>query len=183
MTTVETELVPPVVAVGNPWTAGPPFAESPMVERSHVAVRPDNEAFPRELISPGLFSKLTHRVMADAGRDHDTSERIVEQALIFLVACARYPDGHLSPSETVDAGWHAFILHTADYAEFCDRIAGRFIHHRPSDPGTAAAGQQAIGVTIAAMRDAGLPVDPGLWVPRAECSQCYQGCADDPKGA
>ena len=65
----------------------------------------------------------------------------------------------------------------------CDRIAGRFIHHRPSDPGKAAAEQQAIGVTIAAMRDAGLPVDPGLWVPRAECSQCYQGCADDPKGA
>jgi hypothetical protein len=31
--------------------------------------------------------------------------------------------------------------------------------------------------------EAGLPVDPRLWVPRAECSQCYQGCADDPKGA
>ena len=43
--------------------------------------------------------------------------------------------------------------------------------------------QRAIGVTIAAMRDVGVLVDPDLWVPRAKCSQCYQGCADDPKGA
>jgi hypothetical protein len=88
-----------------------------------------------------------------------------------------------SPGLLIDAGWHAFILHTADYAEFCERVAGRFIHHRPGNPSGAASGQQTIGVTIAAIRDAGLHVDPDLWVPRAECSQCYQGCADDPKGA
>ena len=135
------------------------------------------------MITPGLFSKLACRVVTDDGHDVDTAERIVEQALAFLLACARYPDEQLSPSATVDAGWHAFIIHTADYAEFCDRIAGRFIHHRPNDSDEAASEQQAIGVTIAAMRAAGLPVDPDLWVPRAECSQCYQGCADDPKGA
>jgi anti-sigma regulatory factor (Ser/Thr protein kinase) len=145
-----------------------------------TAVKVDN---PRELIAPSLFDKLTLRVMADDGLDRDTAERIVEQALAFLVACAHYPDGHLSPSQTVDAGWHAFILHTRDYAEFCQRIAGRFIHHRPNGPGEAVGEQQAIGVTIAAMRDLGVPVDADLWVPRAECSQCYQGCADDPKGA
>jgi anti-sigma regulatory factor (Ser/Thr protein kinase) len=183
MTTAETELVPSAAATLSASTADPPFAELPITrEGGHTAFSPDNEAFPRELISPGLFSKLAHRVMADAGHDQDTAERIVEQALSFLVACARYPDGHLSPSETVDAGWHAFILHTADYAEFCQRVAGRFIHHRPSGPGEAVSEQQAIGVTIAAMRDASLLIDPALWVPRAACSQCYQGCADDPKG-
>ena len=138
---------------------------------------------PRELIAPGLFDKLTLCVMANDGHDQDTAARIVEQALAFLVVCARYPDGHLSPSQTVDAGWHAFIIHTADYAEFCGRVAGRFIHHRPADPGAAPSEQHTVGVTIAAMRDAGLAVDPGLWVPKAQCSQCYQGCADDPKGA
>jgi hypothetical protein len=138
---------------------------------------------PRELISPSLFLRLTSRVMADDGYDHDTAERIVEQALAFLATCVHYPEEHLSPSETVDAGWHAFILHTADYAEFCDRVAGRFIHHRPDDPGEGVPDQQSIGTTIAAMRAVGLPVDTPLWVPRAQCSQCYQGCADDPKGA
>lgn len=147
------------------------------------AAAADDEARPRELIAPGLFSKLTCRVMAADGYDEGTAERIVEQALAFLVACAHCPGGHLSPSQTVDAGWHAFILHTSDYAEFCQRIAGRFIHHRPNSPAEAASEQQAIGVTITAMRAAGLPVDADLWVPRAVCSQCYQGCADDPKGA
>jgi len=62
-------------------------------------------------------------------------------------------------------------------------VAGRFIHHRPDGPGEESSGQAAVGVTITAMRDAGLPVDADLWVPRSACSQCYQGCADDPKGA
>jgi hypothetical protein len=137
----------------------------------------------RDLIAPDLFSKLTCRVAACDGHDLNIAERVVEQTLGFLVACARQPEGRLSPSEMVDAGWHAFILHTADYGEFCERIAGRFIHHRPNGPGGAIPDQQAIGATIAAMRDAGVLVDPELWIPRAECSQCYQGCADDPKGA
>ena len=143
---------------------------------------PASKTRPRDLIATSLFRKLTDRVIAADGYDQDTAERITEQALAFLVACSRYPDGHLVPSQAVDAGWHAFILHTADYTEFCQRVAGRFIHHRPSGPGEAAPGQQAIGVTIAAMRDAGLPTDPDLWVPAAECSQCYQGCSDDPRG-
>ena len=34
----------------------------------------------------------------------------------------------------MDAVWHAFILYTADYAEFRHRVAGRFIRHRPNGP-------------------------------------------------
>jgi hypothetical protein len=168
----------------NAAATAQPRASLPAIRPGNrTSFTPGSKVSLRELVTPGLFSKLACQVAADEGHDQDTAERIVEQALAFLMACARYPDGHLSPSETVDAGWHAFILHTADYAEFCDRIAGRFIHHRPNDPGEGTLGQQAIGVTIAALRHAGLPVDPDLWVPRAACSQCYQGCADDPKGA
>lgn len=159
MTATETELVP------------------------NAPTTPGTEPRLRDLITPSLFGQLSLRVMADESYDQDLADRIIEQALAFIVACARCPDGHLSPSQTVDVGWHAFILHTADYAEFCQRVAGRFIHHRPHQPGESAAEQQAIGVTIAAMRNAGLPVDSDLWVPRAVCSQCYQGCADDPRGA
>ncbi|MET7298339.1 phosphotransferase [Embleya sp. NPDC005575] len=31
------------------------------------------------------------------------------------------------PSALIDVGWHAWVLHTVDYAEYCDRI-GRFVH-------------------------------------------------------
>lgn len=36
-------------------------------------------------------------------------------------------------SEPVDPFWHAHILHTKQYAEFCQEIAGRFLHHEPLD--------------------------------------------------
>jgi hypothetical protein len=183
MTTTGTKLAPSAATGVKAIAAVPPSPKSrETLSVDDAPITRGKVLRPRELITPGLFSKLTYRVVIDDGHGVDTAERIIEQALAFLLACARYPDGHLSPSGMVDAGWHAFILHTADYAEFCDRIAGRFIHHRPSSPGEAASEQRAIGVTIAAMRDAGLPVNPDLWVPRAECSQCYQGCADDPKG-
>jgi hypothetical protein len=33
--------------------------------------------------------------------------------------------------QAMDEMWHAFVLHTKDYAEFCDRYLGRFVHHLP----------------------------------------------------
>lgn len=38
----------------------------------------------------------------------------------------------LSPDQEVDAAWHEFILHTRDYAAFCQDRFGHFIHHVPS---------------------------------------------------
>lgn len=145
---------------------------------------------PRSLITPGLFSRLTERLTRDHDIETPTAERIMNQTLAFLVTCGRNPGAGLAPCATVDIGWHIFLMYTRDYAEFCDRVAGRFIHHRPDDDndrgdndhdhGTAAGGAERIGVTVAAMRKAGMPVDADLWVPAALCSQCHQGCADDP---
>lgn len=149
-----------------------------MATTNHVAL-------PRELISPGLFSRLAYRVTEDEDTDPGTAERIVGQALAFLQACALNPGAALSPSKAVDAGWHAFILHTADYAEFCDRVAGRFIHHLPETPGERGDGAP-VRTTVDAMRTAGLPVDPGLWPAEAasdcssKCHQCHAGCYDSP---
>ena len=112
------------------------------------------------------------------------AERIITQTLGFLRACALKPGASLSPSEAVDIGSHTFILYTREYAEFCQRVAGRFIHHRPTDDeegGAAPRQSEAIGATVAAMRTAGISVDPDLWIPAAKCSQCYAGCADDPR--
>lgn len=35
-------------------------------------------------------------------------------------------------SPEVDEVWHLHILFTRDYAEFCERIFGRFVHHEPA---------------------------------------------------
>jgi hypothetical protein len=47
---------------------------------------------------------------------------------------ARRPTARLwlsMPSTLADDMWHEFLLHTRDYAVFCDTAFGRFIHHVP----------------------------------------------------
>jgi hypothetical protein len=70
----------------------------------------------RELVGSRMFARLNRRVMADHGTDQAAANRIADQALAFLRACALNPGSGLAPSAEVDKGWHAFILHTADYA-------------------------------------------------------------------
>jgi hypothetical protein len=36
-------------------------------------------------------------------------------------------------SESIDPFWHAHILHSEEYTEFCDQIVGRYLHHYQSD--------------------------------------------------
>jgi hypothetical protein len=36
------------------------------------------------------------------------------------------------PSQAADELWHAFILHTRAYADFCSSAFGRFLHHTPA---------------------------------------------------
>jgi hypothetical protein len=89
------------------------------------------ETISRDLIDRGLYDRLAARIVADHRFERRHAERIVDQTLAFLRACADNPGTTISPSPMVDVGWHAFILHTREYAEFCDRVAGRFIHHEP----------------------------------------------------
>jgi hypothetical protein len=37
------------------------------------------------------------------------------------------------PSQVVDVAWHAFILSTRAYQEFCQKAFGRFLHHTPAE--------------------------------------------------
>jgi hypothetical protein len=90
----------------------------------------------------------------------------------------------------VDLGWHAFILYTAEYAAFCDRVAGRFIHHSPDDvPAPEGISAVPIAATVKAIRAAGFVVDDELWVgagvsadcSTSKCHQCHAGCYDSPR--
>src|SRR5262245_46384356 len=78
------------------------------------------------LVPPALFDRLVARVERDANVGRERAERIMRQALVFLLACARNPETPLAPSREVDHGWHAFILHTREYAGFCAGLAGQF---------------------------------------------------------
>ena len=48
------------------------------------------------------------------------------------------PEVVLAPSNVIDGIWHAHILHTKLYADFCSRLQGSFIHHEPGAGGVKA---------------------------------------------
>jgi hypothetical protein len=136
----------------------------------------------RSLVDPALFQKLTEHVATEHDHGLGMAARVVDQALAFLGTTATHQGRPLSPSEEVDPGWHEFILHTVDYAAFCEQIAGRFLHHVPTDPQDPSthgeSAHEAIQYTVDAIAEAGFYVDTDLWpTPHSvACSQCHQGC-------
>ncbi|MFJ5027772.1 glycine-rich domain-containing protein [Streptomyces sp. NPDC088560] len=131
--------------------------------------KPDPLAeLPRMLITDDQFTSCRLTVM-DANPDMpaNLASRIVEEALKFVAACSRNPGGGLVPSRIVDEGWHALILHTAMYADLCDRLGdqagSRFVHHYPGyapenyDP-------SVLDRTREKIAELGWAVDTELWV-------------------
>ncbi|MCG8917511.1 hypothetical protein L6E12_17140 [Actinokineospora sp. PR83] len=153
-----------------------------------IAVEKIQRTTGRSLIDAGLFDRLVRRIGAEEEMDRSLAERVVDQALAFLAACAVNTADPLAPSELVDVGWHTFILHTRDYAQFCHRIAGRFIHHVPtSEYDRNADGDNARATlvrTVEAIERTGLALDEDLWSTSGskcqKCSGCHNGCHDDP---
>jgi len=131
----------------------------------------------RSLVEPGLFDRLIQRVVQDDGLDHNTAAQVVDQALAFLATLPQHPN--LRPSRLVDLGWHAFLLHTREYAEFCDRIAGRFLHHEPDD-GATSVERSSLAEIRQAIADAGYVVDPEMWAHPANCSEVGCGAGRPP---
>lgn len=79
---------------------------------------------------PGLLDKLFKRY------PHFTRKEaaLVSQGLrqFFL---AYHKGGHkyvAMPSQVADDLWHEFILYTRNYAEFCRKAFGGFLHHTPA---------------------------------------------------
>lgn len=143
---------------------------------------------PASLVGPEVMERLAARIAKDhPATDLPTARRIIGQTAAFLAASAALPGAELSPSQAVDVGWHTWILHTVDYAAFCDQVAGRFIHHVPTPEGESVEGGPAAARqrTLDALTAAGFRIDHDLWPDAAkmgDCTQCHAGCTDSPNG-
>jgi hypothetical protein len=86
---------------------------------------------------PGVIRR--YRKEHDASRQE--AEEVFRETLKWLYLChqsaADGADGFactMTPElEKVDWMWHAFVLFTRDYADFCQRYFGTFIHHVPAE--------------------------------------------------
>ncbi|AWK12773.1 hypothetical protein DDQ41_07540 [Streptomyces spongiicola] len=82
----------------------------------------------------------------------------------------------MAPSASVDPGWHTFLLHSVEYARWCERNFGYFLHHAPNSKLRT---QGLMVDVVARIREAGFLVDDRLWGRAGECNPptC---CGDGP---
>lgn len=131
----------------------------------------------RSLVGDDLFGSLAHFVATHFGQEAGQAERIADQALAF-VATASTATVPMVPSDDVDHGLHAFILHTKDYADFCGAHAGRFLHHNPKPGGRRTL--EAVQASAQAMKAARFMVLDDLWTLNGEnAAQCDSDCGRD----
>lgn len=66
----------------------------------------------------------------DSAQEHQVFEGLRD----YFILCAQARGRFVSmPSQVADDAWHAFILHTRYYQDFCSKAFGRFLHHTPAE--------------------------------------------------
>ncbi|GAA2141383.1 hypothetical protein GCM10009760_25550 [Kitasatospora kazusensis] len=115
------------------------------------------------LLNPAQFDGVVFTVLDNnPGMAADMAERIVTEALKFVVTARTFPQVRITPSNVVDEGWHALILHTRTYAELFSRLGG-FVHHYPERPDPERHDEAALTRTVALIEEAGYRPDHELW--------------------
>ena len=80
------------------------------------------------------FGFLLERLLGQRSMPEGIIKRAIEEYRRFMTLVVLGGD-HLDMfSGEVDEVWHAHILFTRQYAEFCQAVYGRFIHHDPVLP-------------------------------------------------
>ncbi|MEN8652886.1 hypothetical protein ABCR94_20410 [Streptomyces sp. 21So2-11] len=127
----------------------------------------------RGLVDETLFGSIANFVMLHDGEPLERAERIADQAIAF-VAITDIVDEPMMPSDDVDKGLHAFILHTRGHHAFCYEVAGRFLHHTPaSAPVAGGRPLERVTASAHALKAAGFQVFGDLWeVDGTNAAQC-----------
>ncbi|MEU0052212.1 hypothetical protein ABZ299_22355 [Streptomyces sp. NPDC006184] len=131
----------------------------------------------QDLVTPALFERLTDFCAEEYGLERGVAARIQDQAIAMCYTMGVTQSGDtMAPSATVDPGWHTFMLHTEEYALWCEEQFGYFLHHRPNSK-TRTSGLMTH--TVDKIRAQGFEVDDRLWGTAADCNPpaC---CGDGP---
>ena len=133
-----------------------------------------------DLISEGFRNRFIARVMRDHQINKELAERIINGTLKFLNLCVDYPEQSFAPYKQIDIGWHTFLLYTREYADFCSKIAGRFIHHAPNDKVVRRSSNAS--KTREFMIIHRIYFDDELWPISTEYKKCDSDCDPGPQG-
>lgn len=134
------------------------------LERPHT-----DQQDPQDLVRPETFAKLVRYVTEHMEVNRFYASRMLEQTLIFMKAMCDNPGVRIVPDVSVDPGWHAFLMHTVEYAEFeKTHNGGRRLHHVPIMPEDITSGR-AMARTIDILTATGYPIDMEFWETGQSC--------------
>lgn len=78
------------------------------------------------------YAKIKKRLVKSEGFSEAGAEAACLECLRFFTLIKLYQK-QVVPSKAADSFWHAFILHTEIYTDFCQYFFGYYLHHIPSD--------------------------------------------------
>jgi predicted methyltransferase len=79
------------------------------------------------------MQKVLQRYANDYQATLENAEHLERELKRYLILRALHPRKRYPMAGPVDGLWHTFLLFTRLYARFCNRVAGRFLHHTPAD--------------------------------------------------
>ena len=100
--------------------------ETPMLA---VAIR--SGAKPLSDVLAYTNTDVVERIAKDNNLSPQDADEILTDTLRFLYLAGATDAANLAPTKEIDMGWHAFLMFTKDYADFCHQNLGRFVHHAP----------------------------------------------------
>lgn len=108
------------------------------------------EAAPLDDVLAYRHRGVIRRYCKEHGASEPQAEEVFRETLKWLYLCHKAAASGdacaITPElERIDWMWHTFLLFTRDYADFCARHFGAFVHHLPNDEeGEAEAGDEGL---------------------------------------
>ncbi|MEV0278204.1 hypothetical protein AB0I22_17720 [Streptomyces sp. NPDC050610] len=132
---------------------------------------------PRSFLDPEVWEREITLMLRDHVMVRDMAERIMGQAVAYLITAMEHPNTDMGVGKVVDIGVHTLILDTKTYFAFCEKYnGGKYKHHEPN---LVRRRDGTVFRTASVLRDNGFAVDEELWsMDSADCSPCDQKAPD-----
>ena len=127
--------------------------------------------------SPVIMTAMREHPEIQAERAKELLDALFQWLSVIPLASKNEP---LQMLEGVDPLWHAFILNTKMYREFCQRFFGEFLDHDPMDPINSTLPKKRYArFTLALLeKEFGLEVHPTLQDLTKKVQCCMGACGD-----
>lgn len=89
----------------------------------------------KALIDAADLQPVLDRLVSIEGWSPSEATAVIKQYRNYLFLRKKYPQENLPPSKDIDEAWHAHVLHTEDYRNFCRQVfsneADQYLDHHP----------------------------------------------------